>query len=157
MLIRSSVAVRHHQQSFLRTPSTLSYLQPSATPLHSPVPDKPFFGDSTDNKALLCSPPSLRPPSTYCTHCNPRPQTTRFHKQTSRSRRRHPKPRLTPLSVGLTVFPQTACAIRTGIVSNVQAVQSAKVLAELLWMCDACWGGRAGGSSANSPHTTCSI
>ncbi|KAI9439426.1 stretch-activated Ca2+-permeable channel component-domain-containing protein [Lactarius psammicola] len=109
------------------------------TPIHAPVSDLPFFGDSTANEALLFSPPFLPPP--------PAPQPTFPNYSLPQANISLPSappsqnsPNFTlflaPLSAGLSALPQTACAVRAGITSNTQAAQSAKVLAEQLWMRD---------------------
>ncbi|KAF8269120.1 stretch-activated Ca2+-permeable channel component-domain-containing protein [Lactarius quietus] len=109
------------------------------TPLHAPVPDLPFFGDSTANEALLFSPPYL-PPSpapqpTYPNYTLPQANTSLPSAPPQNS------PNFTlflaPLSAGLTALPQTACAVRAGVTNNAQAAQSAKVVAEQPWLRDA--------------------
>ncbi|KAH9014589.1 stretch-activated cation channel Mid1 [Lactarius deliciosus] len=109
------------------------------TPLHAPVQDLPFFGDSTANEVLLFSPPFLPP--------EPAPQPTFPNYTLPQANISFPSappsqnsPNFTlflaPLSAGLSALPQTACAIRAGVTSNTQAAQSAKVLAEQLWLRD---------------------
>ena len=109
-------------------------------PLHEPVTDLPFFGDSTANEALLFSPPFHPPPP------SPQPTFPNYTlPQANISLPPAPDPQnspnftlfLAPLSTGLTSLPQTACAIRAGVTSNAQAAQSAQVLAEQLWLRDA--------------------
>ncbi|KAI9439066.1 stretch-activated Ca2+-permeable channel component-domain-containing protein [Lactarius indigo] len=110
------------------------------TPLHAPVPDLPFFGDSTANEVLLFSPPFLppepAPQPTFPNYTLPQANTSLPSAPPSQN-----SPNFTlflaPLSVGLSALPQTACAIRAGVTSNTQAAQSAKVLAEQLWLRDA--------------------
>lgn len=111
-----------------------------STPLHAPVPHLPFFGDSTANEALLFSPPfsppAPAPQPTYPNYTLPQANVTLPSAPSSQN-----SPNFTlflaPLSVGLSALPQTACAIRAGVTSNTRAAQSAKVLAEQLWLRDA--------------------
>ncbi|KAH8993747.1 stretch-activated Ca2+-permeable channel component-domain-containing protein [Lactarius akahatsu] len=109
------------------------------TPLHAPVQDLPFFGDSTANEVLLFSPPFLPPePAPQPTFPNYMlPQANISLPSASPSQN---SPNFTlflaPLSAGLSALPQTACAIRAGVMNNTQAAQSAKVLAEQLWLRD---------------------
>ncbi|KAH9032281.1 stretch-activated Ca2+-permeable channel component-domain-containing protein [Lactarius pseudohatsudake] len=110
-----------------------------ATPLHAPVQDLPFFGDSTANEALLFSPPFLppepAPQPTFPNYTLPQANISLSSAQPSQN-----SPNFTlflaPLSAGLSALPQTACAIRAGVTSNTQAAQSARVLAEQLWLRD---------------------
>lgn len=109
------------------------------TPLHAPVQDLPFFGDSTANEVLLFSPPFLppepAPQPTFPNYTLPQANISLSSVPPSQN-----SPNFTlflaPLSAGLSALPQTACAIRAGVTSNTQAAQSARVLAEQLWLRD---------------------
>ncbi|KAI0245821.1 stretch-activated Ca2+-permeable channel component-domain-containing protein [Lactifluus subvellereus] len=116
-------------------------------PLHAPLADLPFFGDSTANEALLFSPPFLRPAApapqpTYPNYTLP-PANASFPPPSSQSQN---APNFTlflaPLSAGLAALPQTACAVRAGVSGSALAAQSAQVLTEQFWMRDAGEGWR---------------
>ncbi|KAI0300053.1 stretch-activated Ca2+-permeable channel component-domain-containing protein [Multifurca ochricompacta] len=109
------------------------------TPLHAPLADVPFFGDSTANEALLFSPPFLPP--------TPAPQPTYPNYTLPLANTSLPSPPATqntpnftlflaPLSARLTALPQTACAVRAGVTNDPRAARSAQVLAEQLWLRD---------------------
>jgi calcium channel MID1 len=107
-------------------------------PLHAPLTDLPFFGDSTSNEALLYSPPFLppapAPKPTYPNYTLPQANTTPPSPPSS-------TPNFTlffaPLDAGLPgLFPQTACAIRARVTGNASVAQSAEVLQEQLWLRD---------------------
>ncbi|KAI0286249.1 stretch-activated cation channel Mid1 [Russula brevipes] len=109
-------------------------------PLHAPLADLPFFGDSTANEALLFSPPFLPPPSipkpTYPNYTLPLANTSLPSPPEPAS-----SPNLTlflaPLDTELSALPQTACAIRSRVTSDTRAAQSALVLEEQPWLRDA--------------------
>ena len=107
-------------------------------PLHAPLTDLPFFGDSTANGALLYSPPFLppapAPKPTYPNYTLPQANTTPPDPPSS-------TPNFTlflaPLDAGLTTLvPQTACAIRARVTGDPNVALSAEVLKEQLWLRD---------------------
>ncbi|KAH9979834.1 stretch-activated cation channel Mid1 [Russula compacta] len=112
--------------------------QGATAPLHAPLSDLPFFGDSTANEVLLFSPaflaPDPAPEPTYPNYTLPQANTTLPDPPSS-------QPNFTlflsPLSTGLSALPQTACAVRKVVTSNTTAAQSGQVLTEQPWLRDA--------------------
>ena len=116
----------------------LNRVYKATEPLHAPLTDLPFFGDSTSNEALLYSPPFLppapAPEPAYPNYTLPQANTTPPSPPSS-------TPNFTlflaPLDVALpALLPQTACAIRAGVTGNASVAQSAEVLKEQLWLRD---------------------
>ncbi|KAI9436404.1 stretch-activated cation channel Mid1 [Russula earlei] len=112
------------------------------TPLHAPLADLPFFGDSTADQAILFSPaflpPEPAPEPTFPNYTLPQANTALPVPPSPSS-----SPNLTlffaPLDTGLTSLPQTACAIRARGVPTESGnnSQSPRVLAEQPWLRDA--------------------
>lgn len=125
---------------FLST-RTYSHDQPTA-PLHAPLVNAPFFGDSTANEAILFSPPFFPPAPlpepTYPNYTLPPANTTLppFPPPSESSSSPNFTLFLAPLNVGLASLPQTACAVRTRVTGDASAAQSAQVLAEQMWLRD---------------------
>jgi len=115
----------------------LTFVHKATEPLHAPLGDIPFFGDSTSNQALLFSPPFLAPASdpepTFPNYTLPQANTTAPEPPST-------TPNFTlflaPRDAGLTALPQTACAIRARVTGDASAAQSAQVLQEQLWLRD---------------------
>jgi hypothetical protein len=106
---------------FPRTSSPLLQLQSLGKPLHAPLPDLLYFGDSPTA--------NVSPPTAHRLHCNPRPTTrscrwkSHLESLPSVPSSQNSPGHLARLSVGFTAPPQTTCAVHAGVMGNTQAVQ----------------------------------